>query len=809
MASPYVRVDAYGRILGSTEAEKSNGAIYDNLNLAALLQAPAELADEATRAVPVGGSVSGTIDFEGDVDVLTVNLTAGQTYTFSLRGTGAAPLSDSLLLLATASGSVIAADDDGGNDLYSLLTFTATESGTYLLAARSFANAGDPGLGGYTVDVRAQPATDSVGHTNATAQAIEQGTTFGFRDAAVDSPVISPALAGDVDRYAVTLEAGQYYTFKLAGGADYATDPAAVPAGELDTVLILRDAEGNILSLNDDNNYPSDISSSLGFFATESGTYYLDAAAYAGQTGGYALEFNQVDISSLDPIDAFNWESANNVPFVDVNGTPTAYVYFAEAGESFGELADDGVAPLPSFGWNDFEKQQVMLALEEYEHILGVDYQITTDVEQATFRLITTESEQYGAYFYPQDPAYGSQQGIGAFNIRSGGWTLPGQESLDRGGFAFAVILHEFGHAHGLAHPHDRGGGSDVLLGVTGSASLGVFDLNQGVYTVMSYNDAWVTHPDGPSPYTRSTIGYGWSATLSAFDIATLQQRYGVHDYATGDDVYRLGDANESGTFYQTIWDTGGTDSIDYGGARDARIDLLAATLDYSATGGGVVSFVDDVYGGYAIANGVVIENASGGSGDDIILGNAAANALLGNDGADTLLGREGDDLLVGGAGQDVLDGGDGLDVLRLGAGADTVLVSLGDTRTQLKGGAMSVDIVTDFERGEDVIDLAGLGQSFTFQGKRANGEAGALTYKSYGNVNAAEKVLGIDLDGRPGANGASGPVTVVYGNMDGGKADFAIVLLGVKDVAAADFALVTAPAAMAGSLIQPDYFQL
>ncbi|MCY0725676.1 hypothetical protein OVW19_28465, partial [Klebsiella pneumoniae] len=89
----------------------------------------------------------------------------------------------------------------------------------------------------------------------------------------------------------------------------------------------------------------------------------------------------------------------------------------------------------------------------------------------------------------PQDPAYGTQQGIGTFNLISGGFgTRP--ESLEPGGFSYAVVLHEFGHAHGIAHPHDTGGGSEVMLGVTASTgSYGIYNLNQGVYTVMSYND--------------------------------------------------------------------------------------------------------------------------------------------------------------------------------------------------------------------------------------------------------------------------------------------------------------------------------
>src|SRR5690606_27361188 len=126
------------------------------------------------------------------------------------------------------------------------------------------------------------------------------------------------------------------------------------------------------------------------------------------------------------------------------------------------------------------------------------------------------------------------------------------------------------------------------------------------------------------------------------------------------------------GTYYETIWDTGGTDAIAYGGSRAARIDLTAATLDYSPTGGGAISFVDDIHGGYTIANGVVIENASGGSGNDVLIGNAVANLLAGNGG---------DDWMMGGAGPDTLNGGTGFDTASyVGAGAG-VIASLASNR--------------------------------------------------------------------------------------------------------------------------------
>ncbi|WP_066482670.1 MULTISPECIES: hypothetical protein [unclassified Sphingomonas] len=594
----------------------------------------------ATIKVDSDATLGGTLTADGQ-GVFSLTLVAGQTYSFALRGAGEDPLADPLLALFSGTGSLISFDDDGGVGITSLLTFTATTSGTYFVTAQSFDPADD---GDYTLDIWVQRPTDQVPDTFAGAVEIELGTTFGHIETSQDT-----------DTYKIYLEAGKVYLFDLAGGTDYRTNPNAVPSGELDTILALYDAGGNLVTFNDDLSFPTDLSSGLIFVPEESGYYYLDTLAYPNQTGGYTLDVREVDPSQFDPLDSINWANANNVEFVDVNGVPTAYVYFGDSDENFGQTGDDG-GPMVTIDWNDFEKQQVMLALREFERVLGVKYEITEDVNQATFRLLKTESEQYGAYFFPQGPAFGDDQGVGVFNVLSGGWSFDQQQSLLQGGYSFAVILHEFGHAHGLAHPHDNGGGSEVLLGVTSATgTLGLYDLNQGVYSTMSYNDAWQLNPAGPTPFTAAGLDNGWSGTLGAFDIAVLQARYGVNPYNTGNNVYELRDVNELGTFYTTIIDTSGVDEIRYSGALDAQIDLTAATLDYSPTGGGVVSFVDGIWGGYTIANGVVIENASGGSGNDVLLGNASANTLNGNGGDDLLIGRGGADVLNGGAGFDTI----------------------------------------------------------------------------------------------------------------------------------------------------------
>ena len=60
--------------------------------------------------------------------------------------------------------------------------------------------------------------------------------------------------------------------------------------------------------------------------------------------------------------------------------------------------------------------------------------------------------------------------------------------------------------------------------------------------------------------------------------------------------------------------------------------------------GGGFVSYAYGIYGGFTIANGVVIENATSGGGNDTLVGNAAANVLNGGAGADRMTGGAGKD---------------------------------------------------------------------------------------------------------------------------------------------------------------------
>ena len=286
---------------------------------------------------------------------------------------------------------------------------------------------------------------------------------------------------------------------------------------------------------------------------------------------------------------------------------------------------------------------------------------------------------------------------------------------LGDGHFGARLLLHEIGHGLGLAHPFDRR---------NGTTSFSFEDpLEDTRYTVMASESG-------------ARAGFGRAVSYMALDIAALQERYGENsDTHNGNTQYRLTDPGTAaldldgndgtvsvGRAYYSIWDAGGTDEIVYDGDSRALINLNDATLtrnldprtdadllsvlaevqasaafatlsrqvqleltDQGRTAGGFFSQILDANGialdgGFTIANGdrsgvnASIENATGGSGDDLIIGNEQANKLIGNGGNDSLFGGAGSDTLFGGAGTDTLKGGSGHDYLFGGTGNDTVI---------------------------------------------------------------------------------------------------------------------------------------
>lgn len=293
---------------------------------------------------------------------------------------------------------------------------------------------------------------------------------------------------------------------------------------------------------------------------------------------------------------------------------------------------------------------------ENLENIINVDF---VEVPDTSFNSLGYEGGdiRFGEYgipfptstasafaFYPGFTAEAGDIWINRLNSANGP-----EPTHDPDTFDYYTLLHEVGHALGLKHSF-----TDIsrLPESTDSAD----------FTVMSYT--------GSESYDFFN-DIGAPATFQPYDIAELQQLYGANTtYRNGDDDYAIGNYFQRQQFVETIWDTGGHDTISgVGSVRPTTIDLRQ----------GARSSVGAFERNLSIAHGVEIEDAIGSDLSDTLIGNYLDNTLIGGLGNDDLTGLQGNDFLIGGAGNDnfnwgVGDGDDTINDQGFG-GSDTLII--------------------------------------------------------------------------------------------------------------------------------------
>ena len=169
-----------------------------------------------------------------------------------------------------------------------------------------------------------------------------------------------------------------------------------------------------------------------------------------------------------------------------------------------------------------------------------------------------------------------------------------------------------------------------------------------------------------------------------------------------GNDTYSFVANSALGTDTITETATGGTDTIDFTGTTAAVNVNLGVTT--SQTVNSNLKLI--------LSANNVIENATGGTGNDRLTGNTLNNTLNGGDGNDQLQGLGGNDTLWGGAGNDILNGGIGNDSLWGGLGDDILTGGVGNDKYLFQSDSvfsisLGVDYITDFEAGLDQIVLS------------------------------------------------------------------------------------------------------
>jgi Ca2+-binding RTX toxin-like protein len=189
-----------------------------------------------------------------------------------------------------------------------------------------------------------------------------------------------------------------------------------------------------------------------------------------------------------------------------------------------------------------------------------------------------------------------------------------------------------------------------------------------------------------------------------------------------GDDVLYGNDGNDmldGGAGRDTLYGGAGDDWLIYSGALVGAVETMDGgagndTADFMTAAAGVrvdllSGGIEVSIGGVGIVDLVRVENARGSAFADTLIGDGNANKLVGLEGNDALYGSGGADILEGGAGDDLIVGGLNKDLLTGGAGRDTFRFAAGD----------GADTITDFTRGEDVIDLLGVATFATLKFKQ------------------------------------------------------------------------------------------
>lgn len=516
--------------------------------------------------------------------------------------------------------------------------------------------------------------------TGASSAAAQGATTNEVGDAAGDiTTTASIAVDGyfmgelqtanDVDWIAVELVAGQQYTIAIVG-------TGALGESNDDPYLRLRDASGNLITEDDDGG-PGRYSD-LTFTAATTGTYYVDAQSWANSDAGtYGVSVTTGDRASFNAEMGAGTLLRPDAAWTSTPGTGATVTW---------SIRDSGTEPV---GGNTFiapSAAQVVAitdAMDYIDGLSGLDFNQVNEGGTSNNATMVfgaySASDGRGAYaYYPTNASVGSNAGDVWLNN-----TSVSTSSLPIGSYSYFVMLHEIGHAIGLAHPGDynatQGGGP---ITYQNSAQF-IEDSHQ--YTVMSYF--------GETSTGASSLGY--PDTFMLYDILAIHELYGADTGFHSEDTTYGFNATHANSAYDftfnttplmSVYDGAGTDTIDLSGYTSAQNLTLVE---------GVFSDIGGYVGNFSIAYGAVIENAIGGSGDDTITGNAAANVISGGDGKDSITGGDGEDTISGGDGGDTLSGGNDADTISGEDGEDSISGDGGDDRLHgqndadtLKGGS-------------------------------------------------------------------------------------------------------------------------
>ena len=249
-------------------------------------------------------------------------------------------------------------------------------------------------------------------------------------------------------------------------------------------------------------------------------------------------------------------------------------------------------------------------------------------------------------------------------------------------------------------------GFNNILIGGPGADRL---DGGSPQTTGAGADNQFGTDDDVMTPADMDTVSYAGSDAGVTITFSEVTRRVNNRDVTTHDATGSGGHAEGDrlfnidkvvGTAHNDTFIASKTiaDGQTFDGGANATMDdpmtTRNETIDSDTVSYATFNTAVQVYAANHGVQFLNIENLTGGSGGDLLEGNARPNRLEGGAGADTLRGYDGADTFIGGAGNDTLDGGNGFDLLNGGAGADTID---GDTGTTTRTAAYQAGNVQSF----------------------------------------------------------------------------------------------------------------